>query len=72
MQKLTARAMGTQTGGPVEAAAAAYESMRLEALTQTTVRLRLLRRRLSHRRDFVSRARRQAVDNDLLARGVDG
>jgi hypothetical protein len=72
MKRSTTRVVGARTGAPVETATAAYESMRLEALTQTSVRLRLLRRRLSHQRDFVSRARRQAVDNELLARGVDG
>lgn len=56
-------------GGPVEAAGAAYEEARLDALSQPTFRLRLMRRRLTRERGFVSRARRQAIEGELAARG---
>ena len=54
---------------PVEAVGHAYHEARREALTQSTIRLRLTRRRLVRDSDPLSRARRQAVDNELLARG---
>jgi hypothetical protein len=52
-----------------EPAELAYHEARREALTQSTIRLRLMRRRLVRGSDPLSRARRQALDNELLARG---
>lgn len=54
---------------PVLAAGHAYHEARRDALTQSTIRLRLMRRRLVRGSDPLSRARRQALDNELLARG---
>lgn len=54
---------------PFDVAGAVYEETRLDALTQPTFRLRLMRRRLTRDRGFVSRARRQAIEVELTARG---
>lgn len=56
---------------PVAAAGAAYEEARLDALSQPTLRLRLMRRRLARQTGLMHRAQRQAIERELAARSQE-
>lgn len=56
---------------PVAVAGVAYEEARLDALSQPTMVLRLMRRRLARQKGFLHRAQRQAVERELAARNQE-